>query len=417
MSARIFLCLLSVFFSAELAFSQGGYISNENQSCQFYTASNADKRTFSLISGTCRENYVSGIATIKVFQNNAWFATFKGNFTKGVLNGEGTAQYFNNDSYTGTFVNGARDRGTYTHSDGRVYTGAFRRDGKKEGNAVQTYPNGDSYSGNFYNDGMSGVGKYRLKNGVRIEGIFENDQPKSAIIYFTDNTRFEGAIAYVNGSFYANSGFLFKPDGTKEYGEIKNTIFYKSAFQPYEPSLDDYEDIRPEEPKQPVPVQQPAPKEQPAPVVKPLPRPSADIMSELEPLIESSYIYSVIDIANNYWSKVLSIELSKGGSKLVYSQKRRDARWSEMVFVHRYIIDLSFVKSVFYYTNENMIVLEGDSDFIKLYQDIPETGDTNILIKNVKGVQIFTRDGMEKRIAGLFCELVTIHNPDVYCEE
>lgn len=389
MLTRTIFCLIMGFLYANITLAQGGYITNENGTCRMYTAANAGRRTFKLLSGGCEDNYVSGQAEVQVFQDGNWNANYVGNFTLGSLSGEGSVVYSNNDSYIGTFVNGARDTGKYTFSDGRVYEGSFDLlSGFEIGKGVLTFPNGDVYTGNFFGQ-MSGEGSYVLKNGIRVEGEFNNEELSSATVYFTDNTSFQGDLMLVNGGFDSSpntKGILTKADGSIEIGILRNTIFYRT------------DAILAEEEHETIPAS----------------RASSEIMGELTDLVEDYDIYSIINVANDYHNRVHDLDLSTDERNLSYEMTRTDES-SEKVYIHRYIIDLYRVENVYFYPSKNMILLKGSSNFIHLYEDIPSNGIENSYIESTDGVIIYTEYGMEEKVGALFCELVSIYNSNVKC--
>lgn len=94
---------------------------------------------------------------------------FKGQYVKGLKNGQGVQRFPNGSFIEGTWrddrlLNG---KATYAHSNS-VYTGAFQ-DNRKHGQGSMISPEG-SYSGNWINDEKNGRGTMRYSNEDRYEG-------------------------------------------------------------------------------------------------------------------------------------------------------------------------------------------------------------------------------------------------------
>lgn len=89
--------------------------------------------------------------------------TYSGEMRDSLPNGYGTAQY-PRGRYEGTFVNGARHgKGTFTDTDGGVFTGTFANDDFDQG-------------------------KYVQKDGTYYEGTFQDQQPYNGTWYEKDGT-------------------------------------------------------------------------------------------------------------------------------------------------------------------------------------------------------------------------------------
>lgn len=99
----------------------------------------------------------------EVFEYNGELVTYSGEVRDSLPNGYGTAQY-PRGRYEGTFVNGARHgKGTFTDTDGGVFTGTF--------------------ANNDFDQG-----KYVQKDGTYYEGTFQDQQPYNGTWYEKDGT-------------------------------------------------------------------------------------------------------------------------------------------------------------------------------------------------------------------------------------
>ena len=99
----------------------------------------------------------------EVFEYNGEPVTYSGEVRDSLPNGYGTAQY-PRGRYEGTFVNGARHgKGTFTDTDGGVFTGTF--------------------ANNDFDQG-----KYVQKDGTYYEGTFQDQQPYNGTWYEKDGT-------------------------------------------------------------------------------------------------------------------------------------------------------------------------------------------------------------------------------------
>lgn len=99
----------------------------------------------------------------EVFEYNGEPVTYSGEVRDSLPNGYGTAQY-PRGRYEGTFVNGARHgKGTFTDTDGGVFTGTFAYDDFDQG-------------------------KYVQKDGTYYEGTFQDQQPYNGTWYEKDGT-------------------------------------------------------------------------------------------------------------------------------------------------------------------------------------------------------------------------------------
>jgi len=96
-------------------------------------------------------------------------ATFEGNFTKNLKNGQGVFN-LNNNIFRGNYVNDLAD-----------------------GECTIEYANGDYFKGLYKNGMKNGIGKYIYANGDTIKGVYENDKKVEKNQY---------TINYMNGNVY-----------------------------------------------------------------------------------------------------------------------------------------------------------------------------------------------------------------------
>ena len=85
--------------------------------------------------------------------------------------------------YEGEFINFSdgmyclkmHGNGTFTFSDGDVYSGGMK-DSQKHGQGTYTYANGDTYAGQFENNNYDGIGTYTCADGSIYTGEYKNDK-------------------------------------------------------------------------------------------------------------------------------------------------------------------------------------------------------------------------------------------------
>lgn len=152
-------------------------------------------------SGEFRFGEQEGAGTLVRFKNKAYFATFKGEFKKGGINGLGEVSYYNGDRFVGFLTDGKKQTGTYYFEDGSIYEGPFEKGkhhgfgklvygknskfsgqiyegfiqmGLKHGEGFLTFKNGSAYRGEFKNNGFHGLGIYNWHSGESYSGYWEN---------------------------------------------------------------------------------------------------------------------------------------------------------------------------------------------------------------------------------------------------
>lgn len=156
------------------------------------------------------DNYYEGY--VEYNSPDGW--SYQGEWVHDVIEGKGSLQYANGDSYTGIFVNGEKSgEGTYYFSDGSVYEGTWEHDmwngvgtftsihgfsykgdfkeGLKHGSGTFLFSNGDSYNGEFANDKENGEGTWISTQGWTYVGSFRNGQRNGG-----------GKMTYANGDYY-----------------------------------------------------------------------------------------------------------------------------------------------------------------------------------------------------------------------
>lgn len=87
------------------------------------------------------------------------------------LNGFGEKQYADSGRFIGTFLNGARNCGTYEYPNGNRYIGCFDRN-QRSGYCNYTYSSGDVFRGSYLRDERI-YGNYHFKNGTVYTGTFK----------------------------------------------------------------------------------------------------------------------------------------------------------------------------------------------------------------------------------------------------
>lgn len=119
-----------------------------------------------------------------------------------------------------TFVNGVK------------YQGKLNTDLENDGFGIQIMPDGSKYEGSWKAGVRWGMGSFSLANGSKIEGIWEQDEPKSGIMTLDNGDQYEGSfknfeehgfgtLSYANGEKFT---------GTWECGcPINGTWFYNNG--------------------------------------------------------------------------------------------------------------------------------------------------------------------------------------------
>lgn len=155
-------------------------------------------------SGQWKDDKINGSGTITfskdskltaAFNNNAiisgdyvW-ADNNGTYTMHVENSTSKpvytleASYSNKVSYKGAFSNGSLNgQGTMSYPNLGTYAGEFEN-GKKNGAGEFIWSDGDKFSGIWVNDQMDGNGLYTFANGSTLSGPFKSNVPQGILTY------------------------------------------------------------------------------------------------------------------------------------------------------------------------------------------------------------------------------------------
>lgn len=93
------------------------------------------------------------------------------------------ANYSHSVSYKGSFSNGnLNGQGTMIYPKTGTYTGGFEN-GKKSGAGEFIWDDGDKFSGTWVNDQMNGQGLYTFANGSTLSGPFKSNVPQGTLTY------------------------------------------------------------------------------------------------------------------------------------------------------------------------------------------------------------------------------------------
>ncbi|HWR32482.1 MAG TPA: hypothetical protein VN451_03080, partial [Chitinophagaceae bacterium] len=120
------LLVLPVFlfsFSTSI-FSQGEFTWDQSKKCRVFTSFNIPKGTFTHSGGVCKDGYLNGKASVRLFDNNVLWASITGTFEAGYLTGKGEILWERGDKFSGDFVKGKRTYGVFTYKSGLIYTGS-----------------------------------------------------------------------------------------------------------------------------------------------------------------------------------------------------------------------------------------------------------------------------------------------------
>ena len=121
---------------------------------------------------------------------------YTGTFTDGKLEGKGTLKTASGNSYDGNFAGGQPSgSGTMKYANGSTYTGSWA-DGQRSGSGTVNYANGDQFSGSFSADLRDGSGTYTWANGTTYRGTWKAGQARKGGTYsYTDAGVKEGLSA------------------------------------------------------------------------------------------------------------------------------------------------------------------------------------------------------------------------------
>lgn len=121
---------------------------------------------------------------------------YTGTFTDGKLEGQGTLKTASGNSYDGNFAGGQPSgSGTMKYANGSTYTGSWA-DGQRSGSGTVNYANGDQFSGSFAADLRDGSGTYTWANGTTYRGTWKAGEARKGGTYsYTDAGVKEGLSA------------------------------------------------------------------------------------------------------------------------------------------------------------------------------------------------------------------------------
>lgn len=144
-------------------------------------------------------------------------ATYTGEFNVyGERDGQGTMQWENGDTYTGTFFNGNRHgNGTLSFADGSEYVGEWECN-LQHGIGTRRWTNGDCYTGQYKNGKRTGEGRFYFANGDMYTGGWQDGVMEGfGRYYYSSGQRFEGM--FLNGK-RRGKGKLQRTDGSVDIG-------------------------------------------------------------------------------------------------------------------------------------------------------------------------------------------------------
>lgn len=102
--------------------------------------------------------------------------TYEGELLGDQMDGFGTANFTNGDTYTGYWKNNMYDgSGNYSFKNGERYVGVFKN-GEINGSGTFYYLNKDVYTGQWQDGKKEGHGSYIWSDGKRYVGEFKNDK-------------------------------------------------------------------------------------------------------------------------------------------------------------------------------------------------------------------------------------------------
>jgi len=110
----------------------------------------------------------------KTFGDGKVQPKYKGEIKNGKPNGQGINTYPDGRKYIGQWKDGKiNGRGTYTSPFRWKYVGEFK-DGNFQGQGIYTYPDGERYVGEFKNGIQDGQGTFSYPDGRKYVGEFKN---------------------------------------------------------------------------------------------------------------------------------------------------------------------------------------------------------------------------------------------------
>jgi hypothetical protein len=107
---------------------QPGWIADPKTSCRIWNSS-PERGNSIRWSGECRDGLAHGQGTLEWFIDDSPSSRFEGEYRDGQLNGRGIYVFANGDRYEGEYADDMRSgRGTFIYADGTRYEGEWRND-------------------------------------------------------------------------------------------------------------------------------------------------------------------------------------------------------------------------------------------------------------------------------------------------
>jgi Uncharacterized protein conserved in bacteria len=120
------------------------------------------------ISGNCQNGYG---------EMNCKYGIYKGNFSNGKREGQGTYKYKTGSSYSGRWKNNLKSGyGVFKKRNGDKYEGNWLK-GDFHGKGKYSWADGKFYNGYWKAGKRDGYGEYRMTNGYIHKGTFKDDLP------------------------------------------------------------------------------------------------------------------------------------------------------------------------------------------------------------------------------------------------
>ncbi len=141
---------------------------------------------------------------VRHFANNSKAERYEGDWRQRRITGFGTLIWKNGDKYVGQWKDFERSgKGTYFWADGRKYVGEWLND-LKNGFGILSFVENctiKSYDGEWKEGKMSGHGSMVWRNGEKYVGEWRDNKA-------------------------TGQGTYYRPDGTKQSGELPNSLFH-----------------------------------------------------------------------------------------------------------------------------------------------------------------------------------------------
>jgi formylglycine-generating enzyme required for sulfatase activity len=158
-------------------------------------------------SGSCSDGKASGVGTLTFkFRKNRkkTQSVYTGELLHGKLNGFGTYDFENRETYEGTWGNGELTKGTIRYRNGDQYIGEISNY-KSQGQGTLTFRNGDIYFGRFEAGTPHGDGTYTYLSGDKLASRFWNGKPSGRGIWTLEKNDGQISHVYPNGEGYVGN--------------------------------------------------------------------------------------------------------------------------------------------------------------------------------------------------------------------